>query len=75
MIKTIKKIGNSQGIILDTTLMEMTHLKVGDEMNVTIHDSGSITLTPVRPLISEETAAKSARRIISKNENLFKRLS
>lgn len=54
MIKTIKKVGNSQGIILDTTLMEMAHLKVGDELNVTVHDSGSITFTPLRPDLSPE---------------------
>ena len=75
MIKTIKKVGNSQGIILDAPLMEMAHLKVGDEMNVTIHDSGSITFTPVRPLISAKIAAESAKRIISKNKELFERLS
>ena len=75
MIKTITKVGNSQGIILDTPLMEMAHLKVGDEMRVTIHDSGSITFTPTQPAISAETAAGSARQIISKNKELFERLS
>ena len=75
MIKTIKKVSNSQGIILDAPLMEMAHLKVGDEMHVTIHDSGSITFAPMRPFISEEEAAQSAKRIISKNKELFRRLS
>lgn len=50
MIKAIKKVGNSQGIILDAPLMEMAHLKVGDELNVTVHEGGSITLTPLRPV-------------------------
>ena len=31
MIKAITKIGNSQGIIFDSALMELAHLKVGDE--------------------------------------------
>lgn len=75
MIKTITKVGNSQGIILDAPLMEMAHLKVGDKMHVTVHDSGSITFTPLKPMISKETAIKAARRIISKNEVLFQRLS
>ena len=75
MIKAIKKVGNSQGIILDAPLMEMAHLKVGDELNVTVHEGGSITLTPLRPLISPEVAASSARRIIGKNSELFNRLS
>ena len=75
MIKAIKKVGNSQGIILDAPLMEMAHLKVGDEMHVTVHEGGSITFTPMRPVILPGTAAESARRIIGKNKELFKRLS
>ena len=34
MIKTISKIGNSQGIILDAALMELTHLN----QNLLEHD-------------------------------------
>ena len=75
MVKTIKKIGNSQGIIFDAPLMEMAHLKLGDEMHVTVHDGGSITLTPLKLCISEENAAETARQIIFKNNDLFKRLS
>jgi antitoxin component of MazEF toxin-antitoxin module len=49
MIKTISKVGNSQGIIFDSALMELAHLKAGDEMNVEVHAGGTITLTPLRP--------------------------
>ena len=38
MIKTITKIGNSQGVIFDTALLELAHLKVGDSINVEIHE-------------------------------------
>ena len=55
--------------------MELAHLKVGDEVSVTCHDGGSIILTPTRPLIDPEQAAKSAKRIIGKNKELFRRLS
>ena len=48
MTKTITKVGNSQGIIFDTALMELAHLKVGDELNVELHQGGTITLTPIR---------------------------
>ena len=48
MTKTITKIGNSQGIIFDAALLELAHLKVGDEVNVEIHDGGTISLTPTR---------------------------
>lgn len=49
MTKTISKVGNSQGLIFDSALMELTHLKVGDQVNVTVHEGGSIVLTPLRP--------------------------
>ncbi len=75
MTKTITKVGNSQGIIFDAALMEMAHLKVGDQVNVTLHDGGAIMLTPIRPIIESDQAAKTARRLIGKNSELFRRLS
>jgi len=75
MIKKITKIGNSQGIIFDATLMDMAHLKTGDQVNVTLHEGGTLTLTPVKPLIQPEEAGEAARSIIKKNAELFRRLS
>jgi len=75
MTKTISKVGNSQGIIFDAALMELTHLKVGDQVNVTVHEGGSIMLTPLRSTIASDKAATTARRLIRKNSELFKRLS
>jgi antitoxin component of MazEF toxin-antitoxin module len=49
MIKSITKIGNSQGLILDAALLELARLKSGDELNVEVHEGGTITLTPLRP--------------------------
>ena len=75
MIKSITKIGNSQGIVFDAALMDLARLKVGDQVNVTVHEGGAIYLTPVRPVISPDDAAASARAIITKNSELFRRLS
>ena len=58
MLKSITKIGNSQGLILDAALLELSGLKVGDQVNVTVHEGGAITLTPMRPHISAADAAK-----------------
>jgi antitoxin component of MazEF toxin-antitoxin module len=75
MIKTITKIGNSQGIIFDATLMDLAHLKVGDQVNIEIHDGRTISLTPLNPTIEAKRASATARRIIRKNAELFRRLS
>lgn len=76
MIKTITKIGNSQGIIFDSALLQLAHLKAGDEVNVEVHPGGTITLTPMNAAqISPTAAAEAAKRIIGKNSELFRRLS
>jgi len=75
MTKTISKIGNSQGITFDSALMELAHLKVGDQVSVTVHEGGAIMLTPLRPVIEPKKAAATARRLIRKNSELFRRLS
>ena len=76
MIKTITKIGNSRGIIFDSALLQLARLKEGDQVNVEVHSGGTITLTRVDlETIDTDEAADAARRIISKNDDLFKRLS
>ena len=49
MIKTITKVGNSRGIILDTAFLKLAHLQEGDEVNMEIHAGGTITITPLKP--------------------------
>jgi len=75
MTKTITKIGNSQGLMFDAALMDLARLKVGDQVNITVHEGGSIVLTPLRPVITPEKAATTAKRLIKKNSELFRRLS
>lgn len=75
MTKTITKIGNSQGVMFDSALMELAHLQVGDQVSVTVHEGGSIVLTPVRPVINPDKASATAKRLIGKNKELFRRLS
>jgi antitoxin component of MazEF toxin-antitoxin module len=47
MLKKITKIGNSSGIIFDAALLDMAHLKAGDEVSITVHEGGAITIMPV----------------------------
>lgn len=75
MIKTIAKIGNSQGLIFDSALRDLTGLRPGDKVNVTVHEGGTIVLTPMRPTISVDEAAAAARKLIRENADVFKRLA
>ena len=76
MIKTISKIGNSQGIIFDAALLQLARLKVGDEVNIEVHAGGTITIAPLAPAVNEaDKAAETVKRLIQKNSELFRRLS
>jgi antitoxin component of MazEF toxin-antitoxin module len=75
MTKTITKIGNSQGLMFDSALMDLARLKVGDQVSISLHEGGSIVLTPVRPDITPEKAAATAKRLVKKNAELFRRLA
>jgi len=75
MVKRITKIGNSQGLIFDAALLELAGLKAGDQVNVTVHEGGSITLTPIRDTIRASAAGAAAKRLIQRNKRLFKRLA
>ena len=75
MVKTITKIGNSQGLMFDAALMDMARIKVGDQVSVSLHEGGTIVLTPVRPVSPPDKAAATTKRLIKKNAELFRRLS
>ena len=75
MIKTISKVGNSQGVIFDAALMELAHLKAGDEVNVEVHEGGTITLTPIRPRPSRETVSKIIKSTMKDYARTMKKLA
>ena len=75
MLKRISKVGNSQGLIFDAALRELTGLKAGDEVNVTVHEGGAIVIAPMRPAIGADEARGRARKLIQRNTRLFKRLA
>jgi len=75
MVKSIARIGNSQGLIFDAALLDLAGLKAGDQVNVTVHEGGAIVLTPLRPAIAPDEAGKAAKKLIRRNKGLFKRLA
>lgn len=75
MIKTITKIGNSQGLIFDSALMDLARLKPGDQLNVEVHAGGAITLTPVKPQISKQDFEKALDTVLRDHHDTLKKLS
>jgi antitoxin component of MazEF toxin-antitoxin module len=75
MIKTITKVGNSQGLIFDAALMELAHLKAGDDVNVEVHEGGTLTVTPIRPRPSREEVSKVVKATMKDYARTMKRLA
>ena len=76
MIKTITKVGNSQGIIFDAALMELAHLKAGDDVNVEVHEGGTLTITPIRrPRPSREQVSKVIKSTMKDYARTMKKLA
>ena len=75
MIKTLTKIGNSQGLIFDSALMELARLKPGDQLNVEVHAGGAITLTPVKPQISKQDFEQAVDTVLRDHHDTLKKLS
>jgi antitoxin component of MazEF toxin-antitoxin module len=75
MVKTINKIGNSKGLIFDTALTELTGLDVGDQINITVTDGGSIVLTPIRKAVSHEVVSRVVRQTVSDYGKTLKKLA
>ena len=75
MVKTISKIGNSQGLMFDSALMELAHLKAGDQVNVEVHAGGTLTLTPIRPCPSRAEVSKVIKSTMNDYARTMKKLA
>lgn len=75
MIKTITKVGNSAGLILDAALLDLAHLKVGDKVNVEVHESGTVSLVPLRPQVPPEEFRSELAAIMTRYRRTLKKLA
>jgi antitoxin component of MazEF toxin-antitoxin module len=75
MIKTITKIGNSQGIIFDSALLQLARLKVGDSVNIEVHSGGTITLSPLEGSVSPAEVSAAIRATMENYAQTMQRLA
>ncbi|MGH8706004.1 MAG: AbrB/MazE/SpoVT family DNA-binding domain-containing protein [Burkholderiales bacterium] len=75
MIKSIARIGNSQGLIFDSALLELAGLKAGDQVNIAVHEGGTITLTPIRRTASPEAVTATIRKTVKDYRRTLRRLA
>jgi hypothetical protein len=55
--------------------MDLAHLKVGDKLQVTLHQGGSVVLTPEKPVITPEMAREAMKKIMKDYGEVFRRLA
>ncbi len=75
MIKTNSKVGNSQGILIDAAIKDLARLKVADQVNLTVHEGGVLSLTPVRPVVTPAEASAAVKQVMKDYARTMKRLA
>ena len=75
MVKSITKVGNSQGLIFDAALLDLACLKAGDKVNVEVHEGGTITLTPIRSRPSRAEISSVIKKTMKDYARTMKKLS
>ncbi len=74
MIKTIQKIGNSHGIILDKAYLDHMGVREGSKVNVTISGSG-LSVIPEDNYADDETVNAVMEKVLKKYDKAFRALA
>ena len=73
-IKKLTKLGNSQALVLDRSILAQMGLSDADEVQMTLHGQ-QLVVTPVRPRIPDEALQESLDRVLDEYDELFRRLA
>lgn len=75
MIKQLRKVGNSNALILDKPILELLGLEEGGQVQLTIQD-GNLIVTPTRPKqIDPKNLNEKLDYIVKKRKKVLKRLA
>jgi antitoxin component of MazEF toxin-antitoxin module len=75
VIKKLKKVGNSNAVIIDKAIMELVGLEENGEVQITVHD-GSVVLTPAHPRTVDQARFEAAlERVVTERREVLRRLA
>ena len=75
MVKTLRRVGNSNALLLDKPLLELLGLSEGAKVNLTV-TNGALVVTPVNPApVDAEKFQACLDRVMKTRHELLKRLS
>ena len=74
-MKTIRKVGNSNALLLDKAILELIGLREGGQVKLTV-TNGSLLVTPVAAITADdEKFQQCLDRVVKTRHKLLKRLS
>ena len=75
MIKQLRKVGNSNALILDKPILELLGLEENGRVQLTIQD-GNLIVTPANPqLVKAEEMNEQLDYVMKKRRNVLRRLA
>ncbi len=75
MVKTIRKVGNSNALFLEKPILELLGLQEGGQVNLTL-TNGSLIVTPVAPkLVDPEKLQACLNRVVDERSDVLAKLS
>jgi len=75
MIKHLKKVGNSNALILDKAIMELVGLEENSDIQVTV-SNGSIILTPAHPKpVDQDRFEACLNRVVEERRDVLRKLA
>jgi len=75
MIKQLRKVGNSNALILDKPILELLGLEENGQVQLTIQD-GNLIVTPTHPkLVKSEDMNETLEYVIKKRKAVLRRLA
>lgn len=75
MIKQLRKVGNSNALILDKPILELLGLEEDGQVQLTIKN-GNLIVTPTHPkLLNSEEMSETLEYVIKKRKKVLRRLA
>jgi antitoxin component of MazEF toxin-antitoxin module len=75
MIKELRKVGNSNALLLDKAILELLGLGENSRVQLTVHD-GSLIVTPVNPqAVDPDKFQQCLDRVVGKRRNVLRKLA
>ena len=75
MIKQLRKVGNSNALILDKPILELLGLEEDGQVQLTIQD-GHLIVSPANPhLVSPDVVSQKLDYIVKKRSEVLRRLA